>query len=135
MSRLLNLFRQSFVSAVKETPSSVARDRLSVMLVHQRHLQQLSDVDMEALQKELTVVVQKYVKVGGAEPVNYSGKFSFLKLSYITHSLCIAYIYNILSITYIVKHENGLDLLEIHFPLAGRNHNVTGVTPIPIAIN
>lgn len=76
MSRLLNLFRQSFVNAAKETPSSIARDRLSVMLVHQRHLQQLSDVDMEALQKELTVVVQKYVKVGGAEPVNYSGKIN-----------------------------------------------------------
>ena len=73
MSKFFALLRQSFIGA--SAPSrDVARERLSVMLVHQRNLQMLSDVDMEALQKELTLVIQKYIKVTNAKPVNYSCK-------------------------------------------------------------
>ena len=75
MSRFFALLRQSIIGA--SAPSrDVARERLSVMLVHQRNLQMLSDVDMEALQKELTLVIQKYIKVTNAKPVNYSRKYS-----------------------------------------------------------
>jgi len=44
---------------------SVARDRLSVMLVHQRNSDYVENVDMEALQKEVAAVIQKYIKTAG----------------------------------------------------------------------
>ena len=73
MSKLFGLIRQHLLGSA--SPSrNVARERLSVMLVHQRNVQILSDVDMEALQKELTAVVQKYIKVVEADrPINYTG--------------------------------------------------------------
>ena len=71
MSKFFALMRQTFLASAPQS-RDVARDRLSVMLVHQRNLQMLSDVDMEALQNELTAVVQKYIKVANAKPVNYS---------------------------------------------------------------
>ena len=75
MSKLFGLIRQHLM--VVSAPSrNVAKERLSVMLVHQRNVRILSDVDMEALQKELTAVVQKYIKVSeGERPVNYTGRW------------------------------------------------------------
>ena len=76
MSKFFALLRQTFIAS--NAPSrDIARERLSVMLVHQRNLQMLSDVDMDALQKELTAVVQKYIKVANTKPVNYSCKYFF----------------------------------------------------------
>ncbi len=78
MSRLLNLLRQSLLGPSAQASGNVAKERLSVMLVHQRNVQMLSDIDMQALQEELTAVVQKYIKVANMKPVNYTCKSLFL---------------------------------------------------------
>lgn len=72
MSSFFAAIRKSFGGATASR--SVAKDRLSIMLVHQRNLELLSNVDMEALQKEVAVVVQKYIKLARNRPVNLSGK-------------------------------------------------------------
>jgi cell division topological specificity factor MinE len=114
MSKLFGLIRQHLMGA--GAPSrNVAKERLSVMLVHQRNVQILSDVDMESLQKELTAVVQKYIKVSeGERPVHYSGMSLSLFIDVIIFLCPLAYFSRLF---YVVKQEGGLDLLEIHFPI------------------
>lgn len=66
---------------------SVARDRLSVMLVHQRNSDFVENIDMDSLQKEVASVIKKYIRC--------ADKPSSLNL----------------------KQEGEFDYLEMHFPL------------------
>eukprot|EP01041_Mallomonas_annulata_P007362 gene7362-15032_t len=70
------------------TARTIAKERLSIMLVHQRNSQILASIDMEALQKEVAAVVQKYIKVAQD------------KKPHVT-----------------VKQDGELDVLEMHFPM------------------
>lgn len=60
---------------VKPPSAKIAKDRLSIMLVHQRNNDVLANIDMDALQKEVALVVQKYIK-GAQKPSQVSGKQS-----------------------------------------------------------
>ena len=61
----------NFVSAVKKAlglggsavARQVAKERLSIMLVHQRSNNLLSEIDMKAFQSEIQGVVMRYLKV------------------------------------------------------------------------
>jgi len=46
----------------KVAARATARDRLSVMLVHQRNSDFVESIDMDALQKEVAQVIKKYIK-------------------------------------------------------------------------
>lgn len=54
--------------------SKVAKERLSIMLVRQRNTEAVVSLDMEKLQKEVAMVVQKYIKVADNKPAHLSVK-------------------------------------------------------------
>jgi septum formation topological specificity factor MinE len=72
MSFFLNAIRQVLGSA--PASRSIAKDRLSVMLVHQRNLDALESVDMEALKKEVADVIAKHIKLAKNKPTHFLGK-------------------------------------------------------------
>ena len=65
-----------------------AKDRLSVMLVHQRNNDVVSNIDMDALQAEVAGVIARYVNVAR----NANAKVG-------------------------LRQDGDFDLLEMHFPL------------------
>ncbi len=66
---------------------AVAKDRLSVMLVHQRNSDFVQNIDMDALQQEVAAVIKKYIKCAD-KPAQLA-----------------------------LKQEGEFDYLEMHFPL------------------
>lgn len=88
MSSFFAVIRQSLGMAAPSVTRKVAKERLSIMLVHQRNSEAIASIDMSALQKEVAKVVQKYIKVAEGKPSHMS-----------------------------VKQEGEYDLLEMHFPL------------------
>lgn len=90
MSSFFSALRHTFGMAAPIVSSKVAKERLSIMLVRQRNTEAVVSLDMEKLQKEVALVVQKYIKVADNKPAHLS-----------------------------VKQEGDFDLLEMHFPLAG----------------
>lgn len=74
-------------SKITGSGGKVARDRLSVMLVHQRNSDYVENIDMEALQKEVAAVIKKYIKCAD-KPASLA-----------------------------LKQEGEFDYLEMHFPL------------------
>ena len=73
---------------------AIAKERLSVMLVHQRNSDVFQSIDMEALRKEVSTVIRKYIKV--ADDKNAQSKMT-------------------------IKQEGEFDFLEMHFQL-GKPH-------------
>ena len=72
-SKFFSLVKQSLGIS---TPASrkVAKERLSIMLVHQRNSELLSNIDMESLQKEVALVVRKYIKLADDRPSHLQGE-------------------------------------------------------------
>jgi len=75
------------LSSLTLTLTHPAKERLSVMLVHQRNSDVFQAIDMEALRKEVAGVIKKYIKV--AEEKNASkmtikqeGEFDFLEMHF-----------------------------------------------------
>ena len=62
MASLVNVIKKAmgFTSPISR---QVAKERLSIMLVHQRSSNMLSEIDMSAFQKEIQDVVRKFLKV------------------------------------------------------------------------
>mmetsp|Transcript_14822 Transcript_14822/g.20928 ORF Transcript_14822/g.20928 Transcript_14822/m.20928 type:complete len:108 (+) Transcript_14822:190-513(+) len=64
---------------------SVAKDRLSLILASQRGSELLAGVDMEALQKDVMIVVQKHIEIAKNRPahfqVNSQGDTSIFEMS------------------------------------------------------
>jgi septum formation topological specificity factor MinE len=87
MSKFLGIIRQSLGFA-PPVSRSVAKERLSLMLVTQRSSAFLDGLDMEAFQAEVATVVQKYMKIAADKNPQIA-----------------------------VKPDGDLDVLEIHFPL------------------
>lgn len=85
MSSFFAVIRQSLGMAAPVS-RSVAKERLSVMLVHQRNSEAIATIDMGALQKEVASVVQKYIKVAENKPghvtVRQEGEFDFLEMHF-----------------------------------------------------
>ncbi|ETV92755.1 cell division topological specificity factor MinE [Aphanomyces invadans] len=75
---------QSTASASK----NIAKERLQIILAHQRGSQALSGVDLNALQAELLACVQRHIAVADGERVNIA-----------------------------VKHEGSLDIFEMQVPV------------------
>jgi hypothetical protein len=98
MSGFFAMIRNSLGGgAVNKVTRSVARDRLSVMLVHQRNSDFVENIDMDALQKEVAQVIQKYIKCADKVKERVRGMlvaslypFSVVKsFICITHASCI----------------------------------------------
>lgn len=86
MSSLFALIRSS-LGVAQPVSRAIAKERLSVMLVHQRNSDVFQSIDMEALRKEVALVIRKYIKV--AEDKNASkmtikqeGEFDFLEMHF-----------------------------------------------------
>ncbi|KAG6585060.1 cell division topological specificity factor MinE [Phytophthora cinnamomi] len=69
---------------------SVAKERLQIILAHQRGSQVLAGVDLAALQKELLECVQRHIKVANGANINIA-----------------------------VKNEGHLDIFEMQVPVDG----------------
>lgn len=70
------------------------------MLVHQRNSDVFQSIDMEALRKEVSAVIRKYIKV--AEDKTAQSKMT-------------------------IKQEGEFDFLEMHFQLAENNNLLNSV--------
>lgn len=86
MSKLMNIFKSVFQQQAQS--GSVAKERLSLMLVTQRSSAFLSQIDMEAFQNEVAVVVKKYMKIAANKNPQVA-----------------------------IKPDGDVDVLEMHFPL------------------
>ena len=86
MSKLLNIFKSVF--STTNQSGSVAKDRLSLMLVTQRSSAFLDQIDMDAFQNEVGAVVKKYMKIAADKTPQIA-----------------------------VKPGDDVDVLEMHFPL------------------
>jgi septum formation topological specificity factor MinE len=71
MNRWIKLFNQSFAS--NNQSSKVARDRLSEMLQNQRNIEFFSNINMNELRNELTIVLRKYINITQNEPAQFLG--------------------------------------------------------------
>lgn len=64
----------------------IAKERLSIMLVHQRSSNVLSEIDMQAFQKEIQGVVRKFLKVSPDKApqitVRPDGDLSMLEINF-----------------------------------------------------
>ena len=78
----------NFVAPSTAFTRGAAKDRLSVMLVHQRNNDVVANIDMDALQAEVAGVIAKYVNVAR----NANAKVG-------------------------LRQDGDFDLLEMHFPL------------------
>ncbi len=86
MSNFFAMIRKSFGAAPEKISRSVAKDRLSVMLVHQRNSDYVENIDMDALRHEVAIVIKKYVKVAQNKPaalnLKQDGDFDFLEMHF-----------------------------------------------------
>lgn len=73
---LASLFGESESAASAanvKTSKSVAKERLQIILAHQRGSQVLAGVDLQALQKELLECVQRHIQVANGANINIAG--------------------------------------------------------------
>ncbi len=76
---MVNAFKKAFGIGGQTVARQVAKERLSIMLVHQRSSNLLSEIDMKAFQSEIQGVVMKFLKVSPDRQPQISvkpGKFS-----------------------------------------------------------
>ncbi|TMW60127.1 hypothetical protein Poli38472_000169 [Pythium oligandrum] len=78
--------------ATQASSKSVAKERLQIILAHQRGSQVLAGVDLQALQSELLECVQRHIRVANGGNINIA-----------------------------VKHEGQLDIFEMQVPVDGGN--------------
>lgn len=67
---------ESAAAATTKTPKSVAKERLQIILAHQRGSQVLAGVDLHALQQELLACVQRHIKVANGANINIAGAYA-----------------------------------------------------------
>ncbi|KAH7473909.1 hypothetical protein PRIC1_015048 [Phytophthora ramorum] len=79
-----------FGEAEHASSKSVAKERLQIILAHQRGSQVLAGVDLAALQQELLECVQRHIKVASGANINIA-----------------------------VKNEGQLDIFEMQVPVDG----------------
>ncbi|TYZ64609.1 hypothetical protein PybrP1_008245 [[Pythium] brassicae (nom. inval.)] len=81
---------ETVAAAATKTPKSVAKERLQIILAHQRGSQVLAGVDLHALQQELLACVQRHIQVANGANINIA-----------------------------VKSEGQLDIFEMQVPVDG----------------
>ncbi len=72
-SKFFSLVKQS-LGLSSPASRKVAKERLSIMLVHQRNSELLQHIDMDALQREVAEVVKKYIKLAEDKQPHLTGK-------------------------------------------------------------
>ncbi|KAG7397962.1 hypothetical protein PHYBOEH_011891 [Phytophthora boehmeriae] len=87
---LASIFGEAEQSAASASSKSVAKERLQIILSHQRGSQVLAGVDLAALQKELLECVQRHIKVANGANINIA-----------------------------VKNEGPMDIFEMQVPVDG----------------
>ena len=75
MSSIISFFKKA-IGIAGPVPGKIAKERLSIMLVHQRSTNFLSDIDMKAFQNEIQNVVKKYLKISVDKSPQIFGKIS-----------------------------------------------------------
>lgn len=74
---LASLFGESAsgaaASGTEKTSKSIAKERLQIILAHQRGSQVLAGVDLQALQAELLDCVQRHIRVTNGANINIAG--------------------------------------------------------------
>eukprot|EP00644_Phytophthora_capsici_P016147 jgi/Phyca11/548345/estExt2_Genewise1Plus.C_PHYCAscaffold_280307 len=80
----------SLFGEAEQTSKTVAKERLQIILAHQRGSQVLAGVDLAALQQELLQCVQRHIKVASGANINIA-----------------------------VKNEGHLDIFEMQVPVDG----------------
>jgi len=97
MSGFFAMIRNSLGGAAvsKVAARATARDRLSVMLVHQRNSDFVENIDMDALQKEVALVIKKYIKCAdkvGSMPMNDAFSMLTLDASIVNYEQAIMFV-------------------------------------------
>jgi cell division topological specificity factor MinE len=83
--------------AAKTSSKSVAKERLQIILAHQRGSQVLAGVDLQALQKELLECVQRHIQVANGANINiagtvYSSWLCFLVAAFVSDDgVCVSF--------------------------------------------
>lgn len=76
-------------ASAKTSSKSVAKERLQIILAHQRGSQVLAGVDLHALQQELLECVQRHIQVANGANINIAGANSFaLPVAHLQRVLC-----------------------------------------------
>ncbi|GMF13071.1 unnamed protein product [Phytophthora lilii] len=70
---LASLFGEAEHAAASSSSKSVAKERLQIILAHQRGSQVLAGVDLAALQQGLLECVQRHIKVANGANINIAG--------------------------------------------------------------
>jgi cell division topological specificity factor MinE len=76
---LASLFGEAATAAspaAAESSKSVAKERLQIILAHQRGSQVLAGVDLAALQNELLECVQRHIRVANGANINIAGTYA-----------------------------------------------------------
>ncbi|DBA02807.1 TPA: hypothetical protein N0F65_006597 [Lagenidium giganteum] len=71
---LASLLGEAGAQEAAKTSGSVAKERLQIILAHQRGSQVLAGVDLQALQSELLECVQRHIKVANGANINIAVK-------------------------------------------------------------
>ncbi len=69
--------------ATASSTKNIAKERLKIILAHQRGSQALAGVDLNALQGDLLACIQKHLAVAQGEKVNISGKIHRFMISFL----------------------------------------------------
>lgn len=83
---------EAAAAGAKPTPKSMAKERLQIILAHQRGSQVLAGVDLQALQQELLACVERHIRVASGANINIA-----------------------------VKQEGTLDIFEMQVPVDGKD--------------
>ncbi|KAJ0393529.1 hypothetical protein P43SY_006339 [Pythium insidiosum] len=73
---LASLLGDAPAAAAASSSKSVAKERLQIILAHQRGSQVLAGVDLQALQSELLECVQRHIRVANGANINIAGAFA-----------------------------------------------------------
>ncbi|OQS00572.1 hypothetical protein ACHHYP_03420 [Achlya hypogyna] len=74
MRQFLQTILKSGATVAPSSTKTIAKERLQIILAHQRGSQALAGVDLGALQEELLACVQRHIAVAQGEKVNIAVK-------------------------------------------------------------
>lgn len=132
---------EASASSAKTSSKSVAKERLQIILAHQRGSQVLAGVDLQALQKELLECVQRHIQVANGANINIAGTVAIAIAVATAFSLSLSgkevnkvdgqQALTRVSCLASVKSEGQLDIFEMQVPVDGGNPAVTARTRGP----
>lgn len=112
---LASLFGESVsgaaASGAEKTSKSIAKERLQIILAHQRGSQVLAGVDLQALQAELLECVQRHIRVANGANINIAGMPVWSDIRTLSPGGMYTHV------SFAVKHEGQLDIFEMQVPV------------------